>query len=73
MLISYLDGNEIRIEYQDAIVRDPNEDATSSFQMHVAGWRAFRVRHPGITATHLRTDGASCYSGELFCKLLPLA
>jgi len=51
-------------------VRDGTEDAVATFHAHLIGWRAFILRHPEITTTILRTDGASCYSGVLFAKLL---
>jgi len=70
MMIAYKEGNDLRIEFQDCIVRDSKEDAQSVFQQMAVGWKAFLIRHPEQNKTHVRTDGASCYSGVHFCKLL---
>ena len=73
IMIAYKVGEELRVEFIDAIVRDSDEDAVSTFQQLIAGWSSFLLRHPGRNKTRLRSDGASCYSGGLFCKLLGFA
>jgi len=72
-MIAFKEGNELRVEYLDCIVRDSKEDALSAFQQMAVGWKAFSIRHPRHSRTHLRTDGASCYSGVQFAKLLAMA
>jgi len=72
-MIAYKVGDQVHVEYQDQIMRDSNEDAVGTYQQHVEGWRDFRRRHPQFTKTHLKTDGASCYSKVVFAKLLSFA
>ena len=61
------------VEFEDAVLQGGNEDATVSFGTLVQQWANFRSRHPGIHSTHLRTDGAACYAGAEFARLLPTA
>jgi hypothetical protein len=73
MMIAYKEGGEIRVEFVDIIVHDSKEDAVSSFQQLVVGWKAIVRRHPTLNKTFLRTDGAMCYSCVRMCKLLALS